>query len=170
MGGRWGGRSSLRLASPIRWQAIVAATERLPAVAAWSRHSAFAALASKNNDYSGDIECTCVHSNATCVKSTYLIAAKSVERRDIRRLRGSLGLTQAEFGQVLNAHACTVSRWEKGHQAPDPWQARLIQDLTCTARQAPERADEARELLLKGMLGAALAILLGAALAAVSKG
>ena len=49
----------------------------------------------------------------------------------VRRLRRALRLNQAEFGQLLGAHAVTVSRWEtpgSGH-GPSAYQCALMQDF-----------------------------------------
>lgn len=46
---------------------------------------------------------------------------------EIERVRKELGLTQAQFGSLLGAHAVTVSRWESDLLHPTPYQLGLLQ-------------------------------------------
>lgn len=84
--------------------------------------------------------------------------------QEIRRLRRALGLTQTEFGQLLGAHAVTVSRWEtKGSGvAPSAYQMALMQDFDRAAReQAFDRT--VKDLLVGAGIAAAIYFLLKAA-------
>jgi ribosome-binding protein aMBF1 (putative translation factor) len=80
--------------------------------------------------------------------------------RDIRRLRGQLGATQAAFAQLIHAHWTTISRWENGRTVPDEWQRHLLETIWAHVRKDPRRADAASRLVQEGNAPAALAILL----------
>ena len=75
-------------------------------------------------------------------------------------------MTQAEFGQLVNAHAVTVCRWEKeapSVKGPDKWQLDVMKQLHKVSIEKPEAADTARKYLAAGLIGVALGILLGIA-------
>lgn len=40
---------------------------------------------------------------------------------DVLQLRTRLGLNQSQFADLFGVHAMTVSKWERGELAPDPW-------------------------------------------------
>jgi len=72
-----------------------------------------------------------------------------------------MGLTQAQFGLLVHAHANTVWRWEKGDLEPDDWQDDLMDDLADAVRRADaERLDKVAMLVGAGLAGAALGVLL----------
>lgn len=80
--------------------------------------------------------------------------------REIRRLRGSLGVTQEQFGQLVHAHAGTVSRWENGTRAPDVWQQHILDCISESVRADPGRAAGVEALIRAGLFPAALSSLL----------
>lgn len=45
----------------------------------------------------------------------------------IRKIRDSLGLSQAVFGELLNVSASTVRAWEQGQRLPDGPSLRLLE-------------------------------------------
>jgi molybdopterin-binding protein len=45
---------------------------------------------------------------------------------DIKKLRGSLGLSQSDLAALLGTHAMTVSKWERGVLAPGEHHRRLL--------------------------------------------
>ncbi|WP_370307574.1 helix-turn-helix domain-containing protein [Sinimarinibacterium flocculans] len=89
-----------------------------------------------------------------------------MQPRDIKRIRERLGLSQAQFAQLVGVHAVTVSRWERGDPstAPTPYQFALMSEFAKAA--ASREADQLKEtlgaLLLGAGIGAALYALLGA--------
>lgn len=52
----------------------------------------------------------------------------------IKRLRKQLALTQAELGQLLDAHGVTVSRWENEITPPTPYQSALLSEFQKAAK------------------------------------
>jgi len=68
-----------------------------------------------------------------------LIEARAGFYRDVRI---GLGLSQSDFGALVNAHSVTVSNWERGHRRPDPNQQALIASFQLAIdRDAPIRPD-----------------------------
>ena len=49
---------------------------------------------------------------------------------DIKALREHLGINQAELGQLLNVHAMTISKWERGAATPNAWLIHMMTMLT----------------------------------------
>lgn len=45
----------------------------------------------------------------------------------VKTLRDSLGLTQGDLARLLNVHAVTVSRWERGVAEPDGYNAAMME-------------------------------------------
>lgn len=82
---------------------------------------------------------------------------------EIRGLRESMELTQAQFASLLGTTWVTVSRWENGHASPTPYQSNLMRAMKKGGEKEPKRVDEARDLLLAGAVVAALGLLLYAA-------
>jgi DNA-binding transcriptional regulator YiaG len=87
--------------------------------------------------------------------------------REIRRLRGGMGMTQPQFAQLLRAHPSTVSRWEAEGTAvaPDAWQQNLMRAFCVTCTRKPEAADDAIAYLAVGAVAGALGALLAVAIA-----
>jgi DNA-binding transcriptional regulator YiaG len=52
-----------------------------------------------------------------------------VTPRDVKRLRRRLGMTQAQFGDLVGVAANTVARWERGELGMKATTARLISIL-----------------------------------------
>ena len=79
----------------------------------------------------------------------------------IRSLRRALRLNQAEFGQLLGAHAVTVSRWETpgSGYGPSAYQCALMQDFEKTAR-SQEMDQTLKNLLVGAGIAAAIYFLL----------
>lgn len=70
---------------------------------------------------------------------------------DIKSLRKRLGLTQTEFGYLLDAHSVTVSRWESGHMEPNAFQVALMHEFKNAAdKQAQEEFGQALKNILVG--------------------
>lgn len=66
---------------------------------------------------------------------------------EIRRIRMSLGLTQAQFQDLLGVGKTAVSRWETGklvQGAPEDKLMRMIAEHPCVAQDLMERAELAR--------------------------
>ena len=59
-----------------------------------------------------------------------------------RDVRIGLGLSQSDFGSLVDAHSVTVSRWECGHVRPNTHQQALIASFQqALDRDAPIRPD-----------------------------
>ncbi len=82
----------------------------------------------------------------------------------IRRLRRALRLNQAEFGQLLGAHAVTVSRWETpgSGYGPSAYQCALMQDFE-KAAGARDMDQTLKNLLVGAGIATAIYFLLKAA-------
>lgn len=63
----------------------------------------------------------------------------------VRSVRERLGLTQPQLGQLVGAHAVTVSRWETEALQPTPFQLDLIRHFDQAARR--KGADEIGTIL-----------------------
>ena len=57
----------------------------------------------------------------------------------IRRLRHALGWTQARLALVIGVHRGTVSRWERGKQAPSRDRSNGLQLLAASMRRKPRQ-------------------------------
>jgi transcriptional regulator with XRE-family HTH domain len=87
-----------------------------------------------------------------------------VSAAEIREVRTTLGLTQAQMASLVNAHPVTVSRWENGHDAPSPYQEALLRSFQ-KAAEDPEIKRRLARILLGLGVAAALYFLLRAAFA-----
>lgn len=77
-------------------------------------------------------------------------------------LRRALGLSQVQFGQLFDAHAMTVSKWERGILKPSAYQIALMRQFQLTANKQREVAQEqVKDLLVGAGVVAALVWLLG---------
>ena len=75
--------------------------------------------------------------------------------------RKALGLTQAEFARLFDAHPMTVSKWERGVLYPTPYQASLMEHFKATAdAKRDQAAQEVKSLLVGAGVVAALIWLL----------
>ena len=78
---------------------------------------------------------------------------------EITQLRDSLGLNQVQFGQLLNAHPMTVSKWERGAAVPDGYQIALMQAFKKTAVDAEVKGNLKGVLVGAGLVAALLLLL-----------
>jgi len=79
----------------------------------------------------------------------------------IASLRKSLGLSQAEFGQLFGAHTMTVSKWERDVLQPSAYQLALMQQFRHTANiKEAEAKEQVKQLLVGAGVVAALLWLL----------
>ncbi|TAK87302.1 MAG: helix-turn-helix domain-containing protein [Aquabacterium sp.] len=86
-----------------------------------------------------------------------------MDKDEIASLRKSLKLTQQEFGQLFDAHAMTVSKWERGVFPPSAYQQALLQRFKQTADEKEDKAkQELKNLLVGAGVVAALIWLLNA--------
>lgn len=69
---------------------------------------------------------------------------------EIALLRKDLGLSQADFGRLFDAHFMTVSKWERGIGSPTPYQVALMQQFRVTADAKKQEAQEQVKQLLVG--------------------
>jgi transcriptional regulator with XRE-family HTH domain len=83
---------------------------------------------------------------------------------DIRRTRKDLGLTQPQFGQLLDVHWVTVSKWERGEARPTPYQSALIEKFSTAAQREEDVGPKVANILIGAGIAAALFLLLRAAL------
>ena len=82
---------------------------------------------------------------------------------EIKKIRSDLGLTQVEFGQLLGAHAVTVSRWETDPAfQPTPYQTALLLEFQKAAK-AQAFGRTVKNLLVGAGIVAAIYLLLEAA-------
>ena len=72
--------------------------------------------------------------------------------QDILAIRKSLGLNQTEFGQLLNAHFVTVSRWEKETLEPNAYQEAMLNEFEVAIRK-----EQFGKLVKKALIGAGVA-------------
>lgn len=71
---------------------------------------------------------------------------------EILTVRKALGLNQSEFGQLLNAHFVTVSRWEKGLLEPNSYQEAMLQEFAEAIRR-----EKFGKLVKNALIGAGVA-------------
>lgn len=80
---------------------------------------------------------------------------------EIVAVRKALGLTQAEFAQLFDAHVMTISKWERGIAFPSAYQSALMEHFKQKADAEAERAkEEVKKLLIGAGVIAALMWLL----------
>jgi transcriptional regulator with XRE-family HTH domain len=84
--------------------------------------------------------------------------------QQIRKLREDMGLTQAQFGALLNAHLVTVSRWENDLNPvkPDLYQAAMIDEFA-QIQERKKVGDMVKTALIGAGIAAALFLVLKAA-------
>lgn len=78
---------------------------------------------------------------------------------EIRKMRGQLGLNQAEFAQLTGVHPITVSKWERGESDPTAYQSALFEQFRQAARDKQVR-ETLKGILVSAGVVLALAILL----------
>jgi transcriptional regulator with XRE-family HTH domain len=69
---------------------------------------------------------------------------------EITAVRKLLGLTQADFARLFDAHVMTISKWERGVAIPSPYQVALMQQFQQRAEIAREEAQTQVKQLLVG--------------------
>jgi putative transcriptional regulator len=69
---------------------------------------------------------------------------------EIAKLRKDLGLSQVQFGQLLDVHFMTVSKWERGDATPSAYQIAFMEHFRKTADTEKARAQEQLQKLLVG--------------------
>lgn len=77
---------------------------------------------------------------------------KNMTETEILTVRKALGLNQSEFGQLLNAHFVTVSRWEKGLLEPNSYQEAMLQEFAEAIRR-----EKFGKLVKNALIGAGVA-------------
>ena len=83
---------------------------------------------------------------------------------EIRTLRNQMGMTQAQFGSLVNAHFVTVSKWESGDAMPDSYQLGMLQRFARIEQEKRKQMGiEVKNALVAAGVIAALFILLAAA-------
>lgn len=82
---------------------------------------------------------------------------------EIKATRTELGLTQAQFAQLLGAHPLTVWKWEKGDLQPTPHQQGLIASFGKASRSQSDIGSEVSTLLVTAGVVVAIYALLHAA-------
>jgi DNA-binding transcriptional regulator YiaG len=85
-----------------------------------------------------------------------------MDSNKIHKVRNSLSLSQASFGQLLGVHAMTVSKWERGVLSPNAYQATLLESFERAGKNS-EVKGKIEGLLIGAGLAAALLLLLTAA-------
>ena len=85
--------------------------------------------------------------------------------QDILAVRKSLGLNQTEFGQLLNAHFVTVSRWEKGTLEPNAYQEAMLNEFEVAIRK-----EKFGKLVKNALIGAGVAAAIFLLLEAAKRG
>lgn len=80
---------------------------------------------------------------------------------EIKSLRSTLGLPQADFARLFDVHFMTVSKWERGVVVPSPYQVALMEQFRRTAQaQQAEVQEKVNKLLVGAGVVAALVFLL----------
>ena len=72
--------------------------------------------------------------------------------QNILAIRRSLRLNQTEFGQLLNAHFVTVSRWEKETLEPNAYQEAMLNEFEVAIRK-----EQFGKLVKNALIGAGVA-------------
>ena len=81
----------------------------------------------------------------------------------IRQLRNQMGMNQAQFGSLVNAHFVTVSKWENDESSPDSYQLGMIKRFAeIEQEKRKQKGTEAKDALIVAGVIAALFILLAA--------
>lgn len=83
---------------------------------------------------------------------------------EIKNLRVSLGLKQADFARLFDSHVMTINKWEKGNAFPTPYQIGLMQQFKKTAElKSKDAKSELSNLIVSAGIIAALVWLLTSA-------
>lgn len=82
----------------------------------------------------------------------------------IKTLRNQMGMTQAQFGSLVNAHFVTVSKWESGDATPDSYQLGMLERFSRIEQEKRKQmGDAVKNALVAAGVIAALFLLLAAA-------
>jgi putative transcriptional regulator len=82
----------------------------------------------------------------------------------IKSIRASMALSQADFGRLFGVHAMTVSRWERGQLRPTPYHVALMEQFRRAIKKRPTNVEsEVAGLLVGAGVIAAIFFLLKAA-------
>ncbi len=84
---------------------------------------------------------------------------------EIAQIRKSLGMTQAQLGQLLGVHPLTVSKWERPNidVNPSPHQAALLNSFEKARQNSPDIGDVVIGLLVGAGVALAMYTILKAA-------
>lgn len=85
-----------------------------------------------------------------------------MENEQIKALRESLGLNQAEFAKLMGVHPMTVSKWERGILWPSSYQEEFFDQFQAAAKHKIARDELKNTLITMGVI-AALILLFQAA-------
>ena len=81
----------------------------------------------------------------------------------IRQIRNQMGMNQAQFGSLVNAHFVTVSKWENDEASPDSYQLGMLQRFAAIEQEKRKQmGTEAKDALVVAGVIAALFLLLSA--------
>ncbi len=78
---------------------------------------------------------------------------------EVRQIRESLNLTQAQFASLLGVHAITVSRWETNTLTPNPYQMGFSEKVREAAGKKQSQDDIATILVTAGVVTALFLLL-----------
>lgn len=73
---------------------------------------------------------------------------------EIKKLRNSLGLNQAKFGELFGAHPMTVSKWERSELTPSDYQQSLMMEFSKTANDEKVKENLKTILITAGVVAA----------------
>jgi transcriptional regulator with XRE-family HTH domain len=93
----------------------------------------------------------------------YTYPRNGISKENIRRVRKALGLSQANFANLLGIQPVTVSKWERGVTSPTLYQAELIKSFGKAVERKPSVSEMVAGLLVAGGIIVALSALLNAA-------
>ena len=78
---------------------------------------------------------------------------------EIRSLRQSLELNQAQFAQLMGVHAITVSKWESGITAPTDYQHAFLSQYQIAAKEKQAQKELKGILIVAGVIAAVMYLL-----------
>lgn len=82
---------------------------------------------------------------------------------EVKSIRESLRLNQAQFAQLLGVHSLTVSKWERDILSVQPHHNALIESFKRAKSATPGVGDEVAKLLVTAGVVVAIFVLLQAA-------
>jgi DNA-binding XRE family transcriptional regulator len=75
-----------------------------------------------------------------------------MNKHQLRKVRKTLGLSQAQLGKVLGVHPLTVSKWERGAAKPEGATAQLFRVIGRRIEEQPPPPDT-KETILAALAG-----------------